>query len=102
MEFRRRFEGIFTKPIPTDNSSVATRTVSFVEVDSNMKRRVETFTGFNKHPVRNRPMAATNRIRGREEPDFITVPLVAFSLSRGRWGGGRGIPQARRQLGRRC
>src|ERR1041384_4387570 len=78
-EFRRRYEGIFTNPIPTDKCPGAAAAGSFVEIGDRIKWRVETVTCFNRHPVRSMPATATSRRRGRQESDFMVVPLVVFS-----------------------
>src|SRR6266540_5984077 len=97
MEFRRRYEGIFTKPIPTDKCSVAVGAGSFVEIGERTKWRVESVTGFNRHPVRSTPVMATSTRRGRQDSDFMGDPLVVFFRSTRRLGYVRGIRQDRRR-----
>jgi hypothetical protein len=71
MEFRRRYEGIFTKPIPTAKCSLATGAGPFVETGASTKWRVETVTGLKRHPVRS---VAVTAIKTNLKPAFMAVP----------------------------
>src|SRR5260221_7961386 len=84
MEFRRRYEGIFTNPIPTDQFPF-TGAGSFAEMGARTKWRVETVTGFNRHPVRSMPVRAADPRLVRRMNYFMAVPLVVFFLSTRRW-----------------
>src|SRR5436190_23337902 len=101
IEFRRRYAGIFTTPMPTDKCSVAAGTGLFVAMGAKIKCRVETVTGFNRHPVRSMPAAVTNTRCGRQEFDFMVVPSDAFFRLTRRLGCVPEIPPDRRQRCRR-
>src|SRR6266852_4697385 len=61
MEFRRRYEGIFTNPIPIEECSVTAGVDSFAGIGASTKWWVETVTGLNRQPARSIPVAAKAR-----------------------------------------
>src|SRR6185503_806075 len=81
MDVLRRYEGIFTNPIPTDKCPVAAGAGSFVGIGASIKRRVETVAGLNRHPVRSRPERAANTARhsrNRSIADFEVCCVPGF------------------------